>query len=249
MILSDSLPYDPFALGALPGVAPLDSADWLLLDSAYGAQMAERRRLLATRRDAVLALLPEADAAAQELLTHALAHLPPGFTVAHGQVTCPDGTVQPIAPDDPLGTLGRICQEDFCLMQKPDGATEHVLTGAVLCFPASWRLAEKIGRPLLAIHRPVHDYDDALARRVQRLFDGVQPGRPLWRANALWYEDPALHQPRSEASPRPLGGRDTAPFLRSERQVISRLPGCGAVVFSIRTYMLARATVLARDRA
>jgi hypothetical protein len=50
---------------------------------------------------------------------------------------------------------------------------EHVLTAAVLCFPASWHLADKIGRPLTTIHVPVKVYDETLARRVQRLFDGV----------------------------------------------------------------------------
>ena len=34
-----------------------------------------------------------------------------------------------------------------------------------------------------------------------------------------------------------------APFLRSERQCILRLPQSGAVVFSIHTYVLARADV------
>ena len=58
---------------------------------------------------------------------------------------------------DPMGTLGHLVQEDLCLMEKR--GEEHVLTAAVLCFPASWRLADKIGRPLEAIHVPVPEYD------------------------------------------------------------------------------------------
>ena len=111
------------------------------------------------------------------------------------EVRRPDGVTVAIDRADPLGTLGHLVQEDLCLMEKRNEA--HVLTAAVLCFPASWRLAEKIGRPLEAIHAPVPEYDPKLARRVQRLFDGVQPGRPLWRVNALRYADPALHQPRA----------------------------------------------------
>lgn len=128
-------------------------------------------------------------------------------------------------------------QEDFCLLSK--SGDEHVLDAAVLCFPASWRLAEKIGRPLSAVHDPVAEYDAGLARRVQRLFDGVQAGRPLWRFNVLYYDDPALFQPRSAQMPRPLSHARTAPFIRSERQCILRLPRTRAVVFSIHTYVIA----------
>ena len=54
-------------------------ADWLIVDEAYAGQMALRDRLLAERRDAVLALLPGAEAAAAEVLETVLAHLPDGF--------------------------------------------------------------------------------------------------------------------------------------------------------------------------
>ena len=78
-------------------------------------------------------------------------------------ITCPDGHVQPLDFDDPLRTLGQIVQEDICLLQKR--GDEHVLTGAVLCFPASWRLADKAGRPLIGIHDTVPEYDSDIARR------------------------------------------------------------------------------------
>ena len=76
-----------------------------------------------------------------------------------------------------------------------------------------------------------------LARRVQRLFDALHPDRPLWRANALFYHDPALYQPRREDDPRPAPpGR--ADYLRSERQSLLRLPETRAVVFSIHTWVV-----------
>ena len=87
-----------------------------------------------------------------------------------------------------------------------------------------------------AIHIPVPQYDEGIARRVQRLFDGVQVGRPLWRANSLWHGFPDLHQPKSESLPRRSYGPD-APYFRSERQVIMRLPETRAVVFSIHTFV------------
>jgi hypothetical protein len=247
-ILQNHIPYDPFAAPRLPGISPLDPSAWLHVDDAFGAQMAERARLLSDQRDEVLRLDPAARPAAGELLGMILEHLSaaPGYSVEEETVLRPDGVRLHLDRNDPLGTAGLLVQEDLCLMEKR--GAEHVLTGAVLCFPASWRLDEKFMRPLLGIHRPVAEYDADLARRVQRLFDGVRPGRPLWRFNALWYDDPALFQPKSEADRR-AHVRGDAPFLRSERQCVLRLPETGAAVFSIHTYVLSRASALATRQA
>lgn len=234
-ILQHSLPYDPSAPRPLPGIAPMEMGDWLLRDEAFSGQMALRDRLLRESRDAVLALDEAARPAAEELLDLVLDLAWPG---AQSEVLRPDGITVPVDRADPLGTLGRIAQEDFCILQK--SGDEHVLTGAVLCFPANWSLSEKFMRPLIGIHDTVAPYDAGIAKRVQRLFDGIQPGRPLWRFNALWYADPALHQPASEAPPRVPVDSATAPYLRSERQCLVRLPRSRAVVFSIHSYVLPR---------
>ena len=243
MILQRMIPYNPLMARPLPGVQPFDLADWLHIDDAYAGQMARRDALLAGQGAQVLAMDPAAHAPAQELLEMVLADVAQkqGFSQGAGHVQRPDGQKVAIDHTAPLACLGRLVQEDFCILQKQ--GNEHVLTGAVLCFPASWSLDEKFMRPLVGIHSPVDSYTDTMARRVQRLFDGVQPGRPLWRFNALWYADAELHQPRCENDRRPERGRQDTPFLRSERQCILRLPKTGAVVFSIHTYVLHRSDV------
>ena len=241
-ILQHSLPYDPMGPRALPGILPLEPRDWLIRDEAFDGQMAERDRLLRVARGDVVAMDETARPAARELLDLVLGLAYPG---AGSRVTRPDGVTVGIERDDPLGTLGRLIQEDLCILQKTGKASNaaHVMTGAVLCFPASWTLAEKFMAPLVAIHASVRGYDASIAARVQRLFDGVQPGRPLWRFNALWYDKPDLYQPRSINDPEVTHDEVNAPYLRSERQSIVRLPQTGAVIFSIHTYVLARAAV------
>jgi heme-dependent oxidative N-demethylase alpha subunit-like protein len=234
-ILQTSLPYDPFTPKALPGISAFDMQDWLHVDDAFSGQMAERTRLLASQRDAVLALGDSSVGAAQELLDVVLDR---AYDGARDSVTRPDGVSVTVDRNDPLGTLGHLVQEDLCILQKT--GDEHVLTGAVLCFPASWTLSEKFMRPLIGIHDTVDEYDAGIAKRVQRLFDGVQVGQPLWRFNAFWYADPKLYQPHSVDTPRKSGDEATAPYFRSERQCIFRLPNTRAVVFSIHTYVLAR---------
>lgn len=222
----------------LPGTQPLNGTDWLTVDAAYSAQMAERARLLRHQRDAVLAFEPGAETAAAELLDEVLALLQArsDFDVTPSTVTRPDGVEVRLDDATPLETLGRLVTEDLCLLQK--NGDVHVLTAALLCFPASWTLSEKIGKPLIALHTPVSEYDEALANRVQRLFDGVKIGRPIWRANLLRYDDPALFQPRLETDSRDPAS-ESAGYERSERQVLWRLPKTGAVVFTIHTSVAA----------
>ena len=235
--LPDAPWIDP-ALSRLPGMKPLEMSDWIRVDDAYADQMARREDLLASDRDGVLQMDEGARAAADELLEVVLSALAEraDYDVGATEVRRPDG-VTVCMDDDPLAVVGRLCQADFCILEKK--GEEHVLTGAVLCFPASWTLDEKFMRPLSVIHEPVDDYDDNIARRVQRLFDAVKPGRPLWRANALFYVDAELHQPRRmDARREQPQGR--APFVRSERQSILRLPKSDAVIFSIHTYVVAQ---------
>ncbi|SIS91533.1 Protein of unknown function [Roseivivax lentus] len=236
MILQTEIPYEITAGARLPGTRPLGDAPWLIADEAFAAQMAERERLLATRRDVVIAEDPAARPAVLEMLDTVLEALPPGFARQGAEVVRPDGVTVGIDRDDPLATLTLLVQEDFVLMEKR-GGDEHMLTAATLCFPAQWRLSEKFMRPLTTIHEPVPHYDEGVARRVQRLFDGLQDGRPIWRYNTLRHRDGRLHQPDRPDYPK---WTDTeAAFFRTERQVLLRLPVSRAVVFSIHTYVLA----------
>ena len=244
-VLQSRLDFAPWAEPRhrrLPGVQPLDSADWLWVDDAFAGQMALRDRLIAADPGAVHALSPGAEAAATELFELVLEHLRRDgrYRVGPASARRPDGVEVALDPDRPLLTLGRLIQADLCLMEAR--GAEHVLTGAILCFPAGWSLEEKLDRPLTRIHGPVAEYDAGMAARVQRLFDGIQPGRPLWRANVLAYADPALFAPYREGAPRPRP-RGPASYIRSERQCLLRLPRTRAVVFSIHTAVVHRAAL------
>lgn len=238
-ILQQTLPFAPWLdarTWRLPGIIPAMPGDWLRVDEAFVPQMAERDRLIAEAPDRVLGLLERARLAAAELLDAVLAKLAvtPGYAVGPDLVQRPDGLTVPADREDPMRVLGRLVQEDLCLLQQE--GDEAVLVGAALCFPASWTLSEKLGRPMVRIHEPVTPYTEDVARRVQRLFDAIRPEQPLQRWNALVYDDPVLHQPRVEGQRRPRPVRRD--YLRSERQVLLRLPRTRAVVFSIHTHVV-----------
>jgi len=194
--------------------------------------MACSDRLLVERRSDV-AELDGIEAEAQELLALILAHLGEGYEVSGGSVRRPDGVVVDLEEDHPLIAARRLVQEDL-LIHRALGDV-HGLAGGILCFPASWTLSEKVGRNLMDVHAPVEEYDVDLGARVQRLFDGIKPGRPMMRANYLTYKDADLFHPMSEKNRR----HDFTPnFMRVERQCLVRLPETQAVVFSIHTYVV-----------
>lgn len=225
------LPFLEPRIANPPGLMPLAPAAWFRLDGDFPAQMAIRDALVAETPETVLALDAEGRAALEELWPRLLAFLPAleGYAVRDGAVTRPDGAIVPLDRTAPMATLARLVADDICLM-VPAPSGEYRLAGAALCFPSRWSLAEKMGKAMVAIHAPVPDYDDVLARRVARVFDALRPDRPLWRINWLIHTDPALYQPPSR-TPQVTGRF----YLRTERQTLTRLPGTGAIVFGIKT--------------
>ncbi|EAR52234.1 hypothetical protein OG2516_02319 [Oceanicola granulosus HTCC2516] len=234
-ILQPAIPTELRAAAALPlpRMQPV-AGPWITVDAAYAAQMAERARLAAEHGPGVLRALDGSAPALDDLLDTVLAALDdhPAFARDGAAIRCPDG--RRVTPERarPLESLNALLAEDLCLLEKR--GDEHVLTAAALCFPAGWTLAQKIGRPLTRIHRPVPPYDDDIARRVQRFFDAARPGRPLWRANLHGYTTPDLYLPLREDEPKSKISARPA-YLRSERQTVLRLPASGAVLFAIHT--------------
>lgn len=241
LVLQSVLPDPPWlnpARWRLPGVMPLPLDEWLIRDDAFAGQMALRDHLITTKRDSVHALLPGAEPAAAECYDMVLDALgtDPEYSFEDDTIVRPDGVRILLKPDEPLLTLGRLIQADLCLMEP--GQDGHILKGAILCFPAYWTLSDKIGHPLIPIHRPVQEYDHDVARRVQRLFDALRPDRLLWRTNANLHAAGDLFTPKREADPERRVDATAAQFVRSERQILRKLPKTGATVFSIHTYMV-----------
>ena len=237
LIFQKSIPYNT-TYPKLPGTRPISPDEWIICDDAFSQQMALRDELIKTRKDKVLAISDQAYEAAVELSKMALEFSIKslGYQKSNDEVIRPDEVSLKIDSSDPMEFLGRLVQNDFCILQKV--GEEHVLTAASLCFPASWSLEEKFLKPLIDIHTPVKEYNEEIAKRVQRLFDGLQVSRPVWRFNALYYEDPHLFQPRSINQPRKKPAPNQVNYFRSERQTLIKLPETRAIVFGIHTFVI-----------
>ena len=226
------------------GLRPLEPADWILIDQAFAAELAEKEQLLASRHGEVFAALPEAEAGSREVLERLLVWLPRHYPSRYRREA--DALLrwpaERIAVDPPalhpLDLAGRLVQEDLCLMQRQGDA--YVLVGASLCFPSRWRLQEKLGRPLAAIHTPVPGFAENIGQPVERFFDRLAPDQGVWRANWSIVDDPALFQPAGHFRAGPnhavtASNAGTTLWLRVERQTLTRLPTSGDVLFTIRT--------------
>jgi hypothetical protein len=248
-IVQDDLPVKPWREAAtrrLPGVQPLDLVDWVWVDEAFPKQMAYREYLLVNRSMEVLQACASSEDAVAELLEVLLEHLTTidGYEIRRDTVLRPDGGIVALDKWSMMETIGRLVQQDFCILNKV--GSEHVLQAAVLCFPASWSLAEKIGKPLIAIHEPVDQYDGVQAKKVQKMFDLMRSEQALWRANRLVYSDPDLFQPRRESNRRGLVGDRR--WARVERQTLRKLPKTDAIVFGIHTSVVRFETLNQKDQ-
>ncbi|WP_167803308.1 heme-dependent oxidative N-demethylase family protein [Pseudoroseicyclus tamaricis] len=213
------IPPEQLAAAAepLPRLRRLEGR-WLVPDSAFAAQMALKERLISAMPERVLGAIPGSEASIEEAVEVVTAET--GLR--------PEGT--------PLERLARATQADICLLQAQDGA--HVLIAAALCFPSGWTLSEKLGRSMDRIHVPVPPYDEAIGRRVERMFANLRPGEIVWRANLMRHDDFRLFRAKTEAEPHDEPGLPEARrWLRSERQTLMRLPRSGAILFAIHTSM------------
>jgi hypothetical protein len=249
------LPFEPgeFRMSMSLTAAP-DSA-WLELDARYPDEMRQRRELLAERYTEVFAALPGSEDARQETLELVAAHLertyPTWFhrddTRLHNRLTGETWTLAPPACD-PLELAGRLVQEDLCIIQHAEDGPRF--TAAVLCFPSRWRLHDKLGRPLAAVHGPVPLYAERLARPVDRFMRHVKPGHVAQRLNWSVMDDPALFQIgghwRGGINPAITAENAGETLnLRVERQTLRRLPRSDAVLFGIRVHVYPLARVIA----
>ena len=234
-------------------------------------QLAEKRRLYAEIPDKVFVEEPDTRAAQQEVLELIETHLaerreklpPPRTPPRKGEgdsetVTTPSplrggvrgggvpsnaGDVWDIAP--PLVAASLLVQEDLILMRRGDDGWR--LAAGSLCFPSSWTLTEKFGRPLHEIHAPVPCFGAGTRNHelIARMFDRLH--QPVLRWNWSIQAGGALYHPLSNAGreeraatrPSRFGDADVnaAAFIRVERQTLRKLPGSGDVLFTIRIYL------------
>jgi hypothetical protein len=246
-------PYDGSSTPFTIGLKPLDPAAWIEVDGYLEAQLAEKGRLEAEHGASVFAAEPGTEAAQREVLSLLIEHLPARFPEIYRRtgdtmyVASSGRAVDLTNPGvPPLKIAARLVQEDLVLMRR--GENGWRICAASLSFPSSWSLAEKFGKPLREIHRPVPHFGHGTRSDdlIERMFDKLQ-GQLVERFNWSLQPDAGLYKPlssmqrddRAEKAVSRFPGIDPASvaFIRVERQTVRKLPVSGDVLFTIRIHL------------
>ena len=248
-------PYDGSSKLFTIGLKPLEFDRWIEVDEFLLPQLAEKQRLYADIPEKVFVEEDGTCDAQREVLDLLAAHLAASHPHSHrgagvdvevvGLGSATD-RLPPRLRDAPLARASLLVQEDLILMRRDERGWR--LAAGSLCFPSSWSLQEKFGKPLHQIHAPVPGFGPGTrpAELINRMFDGLQ-GQAVERFNWSMQANDALYHPLSNveridrATNRPSrfpdGDIDAHAFIRVERQTLRKLPVSGDILFTIRIHL------------
>jgi dimethylamine monooxygenase subunit A len=221
----------PFRLNM--GLRSLDDALWLEGGNDVEQQIIERCELAVNARDIVYQELPGYQSVINELVQRICVNL----NQYHGEqylVNADSVTYLPsqirveLTGSDLLLKMAMIIAEDLVVLAREDGEW-RIVAGAVL-FPSRWKLSEKIGKGMDAVHTPVPGFAESLAPYMTATFDKITADRPVWRKNWSLHSTADLHQPTSihtAAAPENY-------WWRTERQTLTRAFAGEFLYFTIR---------------
>ncbi len=213
------------------GVKPLDPARWFVRDDEWQPTIGMKRELLEHRRDDVVAFREDGHEVAHEAAELVLGWL--------GQTTSRSGI-------DALVDAALAVPDDLTVLRSVPGSDGEQLpfVAGVVCSPSRWRLREKIGLDMLAVHKPVALYAEHIGAAVDTTLTRLTPEKPIWRSNWTLEDHPALFQPVSPE--RPLVEHPSDLWIRIERETLRRLPRTRGILFTIRGFQEPLSTYVQR---
>jgi len=202
--------------------------------TAENAQiLAERRKWLGADKALYLAALPGAN----DLLEEAAAIGMASRTLAANQFMAgPERTTareDARPPADLLSALGQNWEPDFLVLRKEPEAVR--LVAGCVCFPSSWSLDEKIGKPIEAIHEIVPALNATIGTQIRTFLERIKPGVSWTRNNWGLSSSPEWNQHPTRNTPRLDDGVELDEvFFRVEEQSLVALPKNNGILFGIR---------------
>lgn len=217
----------PFRLNM--GLRSLEDALWIEGGSDLHQQILERVALADKSREVVYQELAGFRAAIEELASRIAENLSKyhhdEYEVTNDAVTyLPESLTVDLSASDVLLKLAAIIGEDLVVLAREDDEWK-IVAGAVL-FPSRWKLSEKIGKGMDAVHTPVPGFSEALAPYMTATFDKITADRPVWRKNWSLHSTADLHQPTSIHAPATPENY----WWRTERQTLTRA-ACGEFLY------------------
>ncbi|MDX8438628.1 heme-dependent oxidative N-demethylase family protein [Mesorhizobium australafricanum] len=246
-------PYDGSSKLFTIGLKPLEFDRWIEVDEFLLPHLAEKQRLYTQIPQKVFVEEDGTRDAQREVLDLLIEHLEAAHPGTHRRAGAGpvgfEGAIDRLPPglrEAPLAKASLLVQEDLILMRRDERGWR--LAAGSLCFPSSWSLQEKFGKPLQEIHEPVPGFGPGTrpAELINRMFDGLQ-GQAVERFNWSIQADDTLYHPLSNieridrATNRPSrfpdGDVNAHAFIRVERQTLRKLPASRDILFTIRIHL------------
>ncbi|MFL2822963.1 MAG: heme-dependent oxidative N-demethylase family protein [Paracoccaceae bacterium] len=243
-IINKTLPFYPWSdprLIKLPGTNSLGQEPLFLMCDRFKEQMALKDYLVNAKAEKVCLVSLETEDILHECLDFIIACVRknPRYKVYEHSVIRPDNVQIDLKKQTPIENIGRLIQEDILIHQLDLQEKRYKLIAGALCFPSFWTLSQKMGMNLDRMHKPVPEYSEDIAKRVDRMFVGLRPEMPIWRTNWTVKNNPNLYMPLLEEDVLPEAfNLEKDWWIRIERQTFNKLPLSGAVLFGIHTYLV-----------
>jgi hypothetical protein len=259
--------YRPFKKGEykmVMGISNLDPSEWLMIENTYKPYTDLKKSEVVDpvlRKHTVYLSEMGIDAMIElyeTIVSFLLRRYPQYFSVKGDKlynslrdeyIPLDPSTVE--VKEDLVAHLGHTIEEDFVvLLQDPEGyngSEEYCLKAVFFGFAAGFDPLERFGHPLTSLHGPVPDYKSKLKPQMNRFFDKLKPHKFVTRSNwAIQTHNKIFtigdnkgkeDEEIESLDPDKLDFKREV-FFRSERQVLTRLPRTGAMIFTVRQFLV-----------
>jgi len=230
------------------GLTSIDCSEWIQYEDDFTERLIQKSKLIKELGREVLDALPSSNATQKEflklLLEHIQLHHRDTFTVSE------NGVLNRINKkfysidnfsNNPLELVSYLAADDFCLLEEDGG--DYKLVAASVCAPTWWSLQEKMGEPLVSIHKPILNLEEKIGRMIRHFLKNLKVNECYQRSNWFLFASkelcvfPNSFDFYSEMNGIDEGNIETSLYLRSERQTFRKLKNSNAIVFGIKVYV------------
>ncbi|KAF5009258.1 hypothetical protein FDECE_4551 [Fusarium decemcellulare] len=220
---------------------------WVELENNYFDMLKRRKDLYKQQGTNILNYGPGSELACRELMEMVLQFLciryPHYFSLTDSNTVFRNrllGVSTDLTSTHPLHVLFEHVPEDFAIMQRDEVDGMYYLRAGFICSSIGWTFGTHFNRQLRAIHTEVNDYEEKMAKSMDRYFSKMPTDKPIQRG-AWFVEDwePLFVTPdeyKANGGTRHKGEKVSIDqcYLRVDWQTLRRLPLSGAVVFNFK---------------
>lgn len=234
--------------------------EWFLIENTYKSRIQERKKIMENFWERCFLCHESSHRAIEELYRMMTCFLMSRYpmifsnsekdsSIMYNHITGDQIPISPrgIEPEQLLLNLSKSVEEDIIILMKDPIDNLYKLRATIWCFPGGFDPSSKFNKSMHEIHKPVPQLNQKLGLSIDRHFGRMKSGDYVIRNNWAVQTHTELflasdsHFYSSDETLKPL---EVEAFdyekihVRSERQVLTKLPESEAIIFTIRTYLL-----------